>query len=300
MNGSKPTTIRLRDGRALAYDEHGTPQGWPLFFLQGTPSSRLMRPCIEATEEMGARIISADRPGFGFSDPKPGRTLLDWASDIAELADALGIEKFRLAGVSGGSPYAAACAYALPERVSAVAIIGGAGPVDSPEVLRGIALERRVGFWLARHTPSIFAAILRSSRNPARDLESFYRRYTRHNPAADRALLSQPAVKQMFLRSYAEAVRQGPQAFVDEVLLLANRWDFDISKIRVPVSIWHSNDDNSIPIGFGKELARRIPGARAHWFSDEGHLLFLGQRWRDVLEDLHPDAQGFSSTRDWA
>jgi hypothetical protein len=32
--------VQLRDGRSLGYAEYGDPEGKPLFFFQGTPSSR--------------------------------------------------------------------------------------------------------------------------------------------------------------------------------------------------------------------------------------------------------------------
>jgi pimeloyl-ACP methyl ester carboxylesterase len=101
-----------------------------------------MRPSVPISEVRGARIITADRPGFGFSDPRPGRTLTDWARDVAELADALGIRRFFLAGVSGGGPYVLACAHALPDRVLRATVLGGAGPTDARRVLKGIAWER--------------------------------------------------------------------------------------------------------------------------------------------------------------
>ena len=75
-------------------------------------------------------MISPDRPGVGRSDPKPGRALLDWPADVSSLADALGIERFALLGWSAGGPYALACAFALPDRVKAVALIASAIPAD--------------------------------------------------------------------------------------------------------------------------------------------------------------------------
>ena len=288
MSAGDATTVRLRDGRFLAYEEHGAATGWPVFFFQGTPSSRLLFPNEPITVELGVRLISADRPGFGCSDPKPGRNLLDWAQDVEELASALGVGRFAIVGVSGGGPYAAACAYALPERVTRAAILGSAAP-PAPGTLAGITWERRVGFWLARHAPEVLAFIIRKLRNPARDPEAFYASYTRHCVPADRARLERPGISQMFRRNYQEAGRQGPQAFIDELLLFARPWGFDLNQIRVPVSIWHSADDNSVPIGCGRALAKLIPNAHTHWLQDEGHLFFADERWRDVLEELLGD-----------
>ena len=132
MKTSEIESIRLPDGRRLAYSEYGDPQGRPLFFFHGGNDSRLVGEIIDRSAfDQGMRIIAPDRPGYGGSDFQPGRSLLNWATDLAVLADALSIERFALAGHSGGGPHALAVAYALPERCIAVALIASAGPPGS-------------------------------------------------------------------------------------------------------------------------------------------------------------------------
>ena len=104
----------LPDGRSLGYAAYGDPQGKPLFFFHGFPSSRLEAQFTEGVAgRLGARIIAIDRPGFGRSDFKKERRIRDWPDDVLALADALGIDRFAVLGVSGGGPYAAACAHVL-------------------------------------------------------------------------------------------------------------------------------------------------------------------------------------------
>jgi pimeloyl-ACP methyl ester carboxylesterase len=69
------------------------------------------------TAEAGVRLITVCRPGYGRSDPKPVREIIEWAADIAELATPLRVDEFDIAGSSPGGPYAVACAYVLPGRV---------------------------------------------------------------------------------------------------------------------------------------------------------------------------------------
>src|SRR5271157_2358409 len=123
--------IKLKDGRKLGYTECGNPQGKPVFYFHGTPGSRIeCNIFLEAANSIGARIIVADRPGFGLSDFQKGRRILDWPNDVAELADNLGIDRFAILGLSGGGPYAAACAFKIPERLKAVAMVSSAYPYD--------------------------------------------------------------------------------------------------------------------------------------------------------------------------
>ena len=132
---SETRFVRLRDGRNLAYSEWGPAEGVPVFGFHGTPNSRLVHLGADAPRAAGVRLILPDRPGLGRSDFQPGRTLLDWPRDVAELADALGIDRFAAFGVSGGGPHAASCAAALGDRVTAVGLVSAAGPAyDAPEV----------------------------------------------------------------------------------------------------------------------------------------------------------------------
>ena len=124
-------TIKLKDGRKLGYADLGNPDANSVVFhFHGFPGSRLeaMLLANKATSEY--RIISIDRPGMGLSDFKKNRTLLDWPDDVIELADALEIDKFAVEGISGGGPYAAACAYKIPKRLTSCGIISGVASKD--------------------------------------------------------------------------------------------------------------------------------------------------------------------------
>src|SRR4051795_13203577 len=108
-------SVRLGDGRTLAYAECGDPDGWPVLGCHGSPSSRLERH-VEARETSrggGGRRVSPDRPGFGRSDPSPGRRVLDWPGDVAQLLEQLGIARLAVLRLSGGAAYAPAGAAGL-------------------------------------------------------------------------------------------------------------------------------------------------------------------------------------------
>ena len=109
-------TILLQDGRRLGYDEYGPPDGKPLFYFHGTPSSRKDWPALGnqgLPEKLGVRVIVADRPGMGLSDFQPERRIADWPADVVALADTLELERFSVLGYSGGGPYAVACAHTM-------------------------------------------------------------------------------------------------------------------------------------------------------------------------------------------
>jgi len=95
--------VRLADGRRLGYSEFGARNGRPIFFFHGFGTTRVICPPDERPAvELAVRLIAVDRPGIGLSDPQPGRRLLDWPTDVAELADRIGLESFSVIGWSGG------------------------------------------------------------------------------------------------------------------------------------------------------------------------------------------------------
>jgi pimeloyl-ACP methyl ester carboxylesterase len=201
------STITLRDGRRLGYAEYGSPGGKPLFFFHGFPNSRLLaRLFTQAAVRRGVRIIALDRPGFGLSDFKRGRTLAGWPDDVVEAADALGIDRFAVLGYSGGGPYAAACAARIPERLTAVAIVSGLAPLCEGAAVRGFPLPTRLFIsvlrrlpWLSR--PSLWLMGWSARRNPERAV----RTVERNAPPSDMEILSRPGVRSIVGADFAES-----------------------------------------------------------------------------------------------
>ncbi|KAH7854580.1 hypothetical protein Vadar_015555 [Vaccinium darrowii] len=121
------TRIKLRDGRHLAYEQHGVPKEiakYKLVFFRGFSSGRhdpfVLVP--EIAEELGLHLVSFDRPGYGESDPHPKRTLKSTAFDVEELADQLELgSKFYVIGNSMGGQLVWACLKYIPHRDPAMA-----------------------------------------------------------------------------------------------------------------------------------------------------------------------------------
>lgn len=137
--------IRLRDGRSLSYAQYGDPAGFPILSAHGGLACRLdVGSAASVAAQSGVRLIAPDRPGVGGSDPRPGRTILDWVSDVGELLDLLAIDRFAAMGWSLGGQYAAALGYAWSPRVTRVAIIAGALPLTEPGVFHELPTIDRV------------------------------------------------------------------------------------------------------------------------------------------------------------
>ena len=129
-------TFRIERNRQLGYAEFGPATGRPVIWFHGTPGARLQisPEARSVAHARGIRIISVERPGVGDSTPHVYDSIREWAHDIRLLADALALDRFGLAALSGGGPYALACAHEMPERVIAAAVLGGVAPSVGTDV----------------------------------------------------------------------------------------------------------------------------------------------------------------------
>jgi pimeloyl-ACP methyl ester carboxylesterase len=198
---------------------------------------------------------------------------------VAQVADALDIQSFAIAGMSGAGPYLAACAHQLPHRVRSVAMLGVVCPLDAPGVLEAMTLRRRLMYRALPLAP--YAAPLLRLLGPT----GVRRLMTADVPPCDQAIIAR--IAEPYAAMKREAFRQGPSAFVTDLALAARPWGFRLEDIRVPVHVWHGELDVSTPPAMGRHLAATIPGAALHFVRGEGHFLAYA-RWREILSALTP------------
>jgi pimeloyl-ACP methyl ester carboxylesterase len=278
--------VTLREGRTLGYAEYGDPHGKPIFFFHGFGTTRVICPTDDAAMEMGVRLIAVDRPGIGLSEAKPGRELLDWPRDVAELADRLGIGSFSVIGWSGGGPYALACGYALPDRVQAVGLVSSPAPLAGTSERGYLRRMDRSAVRAADRAPwMIRLALWHWGRPQRRDAERFFEESVAEMCAADQQVLGEPELRDRMIANSTELYRQGGRGMYDEALVLARPWGFDLAKMRVPVYVWHGDRDETVPLAMADYLARVIPTAQVNIHREEGHHL-LYRRWPEILAAL--------------
>ena len=271
-------TMKLNDGRTLGFSDYGNPEGIPIFLFHGTPRSRVFglenEPLIK---KYGVRVIAPERPGYGLSDPKPERKIEDWATDVKELADNLGLHRIHVAGASGGGPYALACAIHLPDRILSATLIGTATPPEVLRITRDMALGNRIVFLLAKYAPFFLKILFSNYANAVRKRPiKLARAMLSQFCEWDRRIIENPNGKgreEELMQHLKEAFRQGSDATYRDTLLIARPWRLDLSKITVPVMMWHGEADTLMPIAPAKSLAKLIPGCESHFIPGAGHLL---------------------------
>lgn len=276
-SATKSQVLQIPNGRKIGHAEFGDPQGIPCFFFHGIPGSRLEAAFTdELAAQHGIRVIGIDRPGMGLSDYVSRRRFLDWPADVVALADALGIERFAVAGISGGAAYTAACALIIPERLLATAIISGMGPQDTPGANRDMRLSRRLFLALGRRAPRLLAIIIapltrRAASDPLRYLDGM----APVMADADRELLVLPEVRKILLANFTESFRQGGLGMAWDLAMYCHDWGFRLQDIGREVHLWHGDADQNVPVAFGRGLAHAIPHCQAHFYPGEGHLMAI-------------------------
>ncbi|ORV51493.1 hydrolase [Mycobacterium florentinum] len=276
--------VRLRDGRRMSYAEYGDPNGFPVLNAHGGLACRVdVSAGAPIANECGVRLISPDRPGVGRSDPHPGRTILDWARDVAELLDGLDVARFAVMGWSLGGQYAAAVSYALPQRVIRAAIIAGALPLTEPGAIDHLPTIDRTYIRLSCRAPWAARLCFRTTGLGAACAPRLYGRLAaRELGPADAAVLRADGFSS-FARMSREALRQ-PQGVVEEYRAMVRPWGFAPEDIQVPVDIWAGADDQFVDPSWTAELARRIPHATLHLRAG-GHFL-AHLYYRDIFTSL--------------
>jgi pimeloyl-ACP methyl ester carboxylesterase len=124
-----PVTM-LSDGRRVAYEVMGDPNGRPIVALHGTPGSSRQLACLDKpARDHNVALIVPDRAGYGGSTDDPSRTIASGARDLGQLIEHLGLADAAVIGLSGGGPTALACRVVLQDRISSVTTVGSIAPL---------------------------------------------------------------------------------------------------------------------------------------------------------------------------
>ncbi|HEY3870779.1 MAG TPA: alpha/beta hydrolase [Actinocrinis sp.] len=259
--------------RELAVECSGAAEGGvPVFLLHGTPGSRIgPRPRGIVLERMGVRLISYDRPGYGHSTRAPGRKVVDACKDVLAIADHLKIERFCVVGRSGGGPHALACAASARDRVVGAAVLVSVAPADASGLdwLDGMTdlnadSYQQVDRLLAKEggRGGLLEGLDARALLMAEDPDSLVRFLLPDLAASDRRIVEDPAMRELLVDTYAEAVREGSGGWIDDALALRRPWGFKIADVECPVLLWHGDDDRFSPAAHTRWLYEQLRSTR--------------------------------------
>lgn len=296
-----PETFTLPDGRRLGFSRFGVESKHTVFYLHGFPDSRFGAGVFdEPGKKLGVRVIGVDRAGIGLSSPRPNRTALDAADDIRHLAKHLKLSSYGIVAVSGGGPYALACARALPAgQLKGVAIVSGMGPFEIGT--KGMMLTNKLIFnafvyapWLIRWmTRRGVAKFQKTSDDKMMEgmqtINTYHRfRWPYPNPRDAEMFRNNKPLMKWFVRSSRQFFGQGCDALSDECKVLTGDLGFRIEDIRtdLPVQLWYGKQDVNVPMRMGEEIAVRLGGRASFRVEDETHATLWINHREQILEEL--------------
>jgi pimeloyl-ACP methyl ester carboxylesterase len=288
--------LRRKDGRVITLEVVGDSDARPVLLCHGLADSRLAAQPLEQTaRELGLCIIAPDRPGIGGTDRRHLSQLGDWAEEATDVLDALYIDGAALLGVSGGGPFAAACAARIPDRVHSLILVAPLGLPGWPT--NGMAPGERLSLMLASRVPEFGGWSLdRLAALARRRPDLFLRLAATAQPDADRRALQEPGVREAFLTSYAEAFRGGSWGVAQDLRVLTRPWGFDLGAIKAPTWVHQGDADTTVPPEHARRYAEAIPGAQLRIHSGDGHFSIFNHS-AELLAPLAKQAPPASDKR---
>jgi pimeloyl-ACP methyl ester carboxylesterase len=257
--------LLLTDGRRLVVHDAGMPLGSDsvvLVWHHGSPQTgALLEPVPSAAAKRGLRLVSYARPSYGGSSPNRGRDVASAAADVAQVVDALGINRFAVMGASGGGPHALACAALFPDRVMGAVCFASPAPFTD-----------RFDWYAGMVSPGGLRAAQagRYAREHYAEAEEFEKEsFTKRDWAA----LGGPWAS--LGRDAAQAEADGRGGLIDDDLALVAPWGFDLAAITVPVLLVQGGEDRVIPASHAEALLRSIPNAELWLRPRDGHISVL-------------------------
>ena len=278
--------IKTPDGRTLAVQEGGDPDGKPVLAHNGTPNSRqLYGPHVTDAAARGIRLIGYDRPGYGESSPQPGRTIASAVDDVRTICSALGISRLATWGVSGGGPHVLACAALLPDLVAAAASLASLAPyeADGLDWFADMGQENVDDFKLMQEDPAAAWAKTEKDREDMLSVSAaeLHTQFATLLSPTDAAVMTGALADYMDLCG-KDGLAPGAEGWAEDGLAMAEPWGFSVADITVPVLLMHGREDQFVPFGHGQWLAARIPGVQARLLDHDGHLTLTESRIGEV------------------
>jgi pimeloyl-ACP methyl ester carboxylesterase len=253
--------LRLPDGRDLRI--HDTGDGdTALVWHHGTPQTGApYEPLLGLARERGIRLVSYARPGYGGSTRQPGRAVGSAGPDLAQVADALCLERFAVMGSSSGGSHALACAALLPDRVSAVVGFAAIAPFHGDD-----------GWFDGMVDDSALRAAV-----AGRDARMRHAEQSDFDPAtftdADFAALAGTWAAMGVDAGTAD--RAGPDGQVDDDVALVSPWGADLAAVEAPVLLVQGEQDRVAPPSHAMRLTGELPQSELWLRPDDGHISVL-------------------------
>ncbi|MGV2917217.1 alpha/beta fold hydrolase [Streptomyces alfalfae] len=271
--GPEVRAARLAGGRTAHYSDTGNEDGRPVLYIGGTGTSARashMTDFFRTTrEDLGLRLISVERNGFGDTEFDAGLDKSDYAEDALAVMDRLKVKDFTVVAISGGGPYAAELAARAPDRVSALHLAAALPPYGAEPAFCAMSDE----------------ALADAVRDQIKDPRKWWA-FPDDSPVKSIPGFADTAYEEG-ARTYNQRGQQSdPAPQVHEQRLYCERPGPDLSGLDAPVYLYGGEKDTTVPPETLKAWQRELPEARkVRTYADSGHDVQY-RHWDQILVDM--------------
>lgn len=258
--------VEIGDGLKVHLRDEGPRNAPAIILLHGSNADlHTWEPWVQALKGQ-YRLIRFDQVGHGLTgpDPREDYSTANYAADIGEVADRLGLTTFVLGGNSMGGKHALAYAIAHPERLNGLVLVDGSGgPMLQIARKEGEKKDSgSIGFKIAR-MPGVNR--IAEQITPRSLIQQSLEQSVSVKSVASEAtvtryweLLRYPGNRRATLARFSQPYDP----------LKAG----DIAKVQVPTLILWGEEDRVIPVEAGYWLAKTLPDNELHIYPKIGHL----------------------------
>jgi len=224
------------------------------------------------------RFVCYDRRGcYRSSCPEDGYGLLDSVRDLELLLDELGLSSVHLIGSSAGGPIAIMFAATRADRTKSLALTGTASNLFRLDDDVGEVVLEQIGYLRELGPEAAF------DRRPV-GVEVSLGVLWEPPEHAERGTLDEYWERQRLLNRRANDIpgTMRVRHYAAELSAMKGYADVDVAEyarqVSVPTLVLHGSNDREVPVEWGRELTRTIPGARLEVFDGESHSLVIRDR----------------------
>lgn len=276
MNAKEFTT---KAGKKIIYHDFGDPAGSPIIFFHGTGSHihslLLHKPALE----YGFRVITPDRPGVGDSEFYEWE-LTDFAKDMKDLIDELGLDKVGIMGLSGGGPTLYATAHIMPERLNFCVDLACAKPVyKDKDMIKDLGsadkFYAKVGAKLPLMLFEIPYGVIGTMQKVLKSPKSFAKMFKESLCEADQKIFDDEVFQYLFMKDFSHLFKHGVKGPAYDAKTNYREWDFDIKDVDYQVQVYHGTADKFVPLKFSQWLVGKLKNIDIKTYEGEGHFYHI-------------------------